>query len=118
MAGTSPAMTRRIGNAALDVRHPSPRGRPRNLMTEATVRESPPLPGSTAPAEFLGHPRGLSFLFATEMWERFSYYGMRALLVLYMVKYVHSPDTTGQAIGIEALKRVLDAILWSQDTTP
>ena len=32
-----------------------------------------------------GHPRGLSTLFLTEMWERFSYYGMRALLVLYMV---------------------------------
>jgi len=37
---------------------------------------------------FLGHPRGLTFLFTTEMWERFSYYGMRALLVLYMVKYL------------------------------
>jgi POT family proton-dependent oligopeptide transporter len=34
---------------------------------------------------FLGHPRGLSTLFFTEMWERFSYYGMRAILVLYMV---------------------------------
>ena len=33
---------------------------------------------------FFGHPRGLSTLFFTEMWERFSYYGMRALLVLYM----------------------------------
>lgn len=33
---------------------------------------------------FLGHPRGLATLFFTEMWERFSYYGMRALLVLYM----------------------------------
>ena len=31
---------------------------------------------------------GSAFLFATEMWERFSYYGMRALLVLYMVKYL------------------------------
>ncbi len=31
-----------------------------------------------------GHPRGLSTLFFTEMWERFSYYGMRALLILYM----------------------------------
>jgi dipeptide/tripeptide permease len=30
--------------------------------------------------DFLGHPRGLTFLFTTEMWERFSYYGMRALL--------------------------------------
>lgn len=35
-----------------------------------------------------GHPAGLTFLFATEMWERFSYYGMRALLVLYLVKFV------------------------------
>jgi POT family proton-dependent oligopeptide transporter len=33
---------------------------------------------------FLGHPRGLSTLFFTEMWERFSYYGIRALLILYM----------------------------------
>jgi len=34
---------------------------------------------------FFGHPRGLGLLFMTEMWERFSYYGMRALLVLYLV---------------------------------
>jgi POT family proton-dependent oligopeptide transporter len=34
---------------------------------------------------FLGHPRGLGLLFIVEMWERFSYYGMRALLVLYLV---------------------------------
>ena len=34
---------------------------------------------------WFGHPRGLSVLFFTEMWERFSYYGMRALLVLFMV---------------------------------
>jgi len=37
------------------------------------------------PGTFLGHPRGLFLLFMTEMWERFSYYGMRALLVLYAV---------------------------------
>ena len=35
-------------------------------------------------AAFFGHPRGLSTLFFTEMWERFSYYGIRALLILYM----------------------------------
>jgi len=35
-------------------------------------------------ATFFGHPRGLSTLFVTEMWERFSYYGMRALLILFM----------------------------------
>jgi proton-dependent oligopeptide transporter, POT family len=36
----------------------------------------------------LSHPRGLYFLFTTEMWERFSYYGMRALLVPYMLYYL------------------------------
>jgi POT family proton-dependent oligopeptide transporter len=36
---------------------------------------------------FLGHPLGLYVLFFSEMWERFSYYGMRALLILYMVNY-------------------------------
>ena len=35
-----------------------------------------------------GHPAGLYFLFTVEMWERFSYYGMRALLMLYMIKYL------------------------------
>jgi POT family proton-dependent oligopeptide transporter len=88
-------------------------------MTEATaVGASPPLPGSTAQAEFLGHPRGLSVLFATEMWERFSYYGMRALLVLYMVKYVLAPDMAGQVIGLAALKRALEALLGPLDVQP
>jgi len=41
-------------------------------------------------AGFFGHPRGLSTLFFTEMWERFSYYGMRAFLILYMVAPVAS----------------------------
>jgi POT family proton-dependent oligopeptide transporter len=41
--------------------------------------------------QWLGHPRGLATLFFTEMWERFSYYGMRALLVLYMVGSTQQP---------------------------
>ena len=45
----------------------------------ASDRELP-----SADRGFFGHPRGLSTLFFTEMWERFSYYGMRALLTLYM----------------------------------
>jgi POT family proton-dependent oligopeptide transporter len=40
---------------------------------------------ATLDVRFFGHPRGLSTLFFTEMWERFSYYGMRAFLILYMV---------------------------------
>ena len=38
--------------------------------------------------ELFGHPIGLFVLFFTEMWERFSYYGMRAILVLYLITEV------------------------------
>jgi POT family proton-dependent oligopeptide transporter len=44
------------------------------------------MPDSALDRGFFGHPRGLSTLFFTEMWERFSYYGMRAILTLYMTK--------------------------------
>ncbi len=43
---------------------------------------------NNADATWLGHPRGLVTLFITEVWERFSFYGMRALLVLFMVAAV------------------------------
>jgi POT family proton-dependent oligopeptide transporter len=46
----------------------------------------------TSDRAFFGHPRGLSTLFFTEMWERFSYYGMRALLILFMTA---APATGG-----------------------
>ena len=36
---------------------------------------------------WLGHPRGLFLLFFAEMWERFSYYGMRAILIFYLTKH-------------------------------
>jgi POT family proton-dependent oligopeptide transporter len=42
---------------------------------------------ASAERTFLGHPRGLVILFFTEMWERFSYYGMRALLILYLTQH-------------------------------
>ena len=46
-------------------------------------------------AEFLGHPKGLYVCFFTEMWERFSFYGMKALLLLYLVKYHLFTDDLG-----------------------
>src|SRR3954466_13009755 len=64
----------------------------------------------TSPRDVLGHPRGLAFLFATEMWERFSYYGMRALLVLYMVKYLLQPDQAGTVVGYGAIKTALEVV--------
>jgi POT family proton-dependent oligopeptide transporter len=63
-----------------------------------------------ARADLFGHPRGLSYLFATEMWERFSYYGMRALLVLYMVKFLLEPERARHVIGLSVFKTSLEGI--------
>ncbi len=71
-----------------------------------------------------GHPRGLAVLFMTEMWERMSYYGMRALLVLYMTKFlfqtdritywngdeVHQAGDPSTVIGLGAVRGSLEAI--------
>jgi POT family proton-dependent oligopeptide transporter len=60
---------------------------------------------------FLGHPRGLFVLFLTEMWERFSYYGMRSLLVLYMVNHLFiQPDVGQRVLGFTAIKGALESV--------
>ena len=64
-------------------------------------------PGAAEP-ELFGHPRGLAFLFTTEMWERFSYYGMRALLVLYMTKYLLAPEHAGNVHRPRGVKSALE----------
>jgi len=51
-----------------------------------------------ADAGWFGHPRGLSTLFFTEMWERFSYYGMRGFLILYMTKALGFTDPHAGAV--------------------
>jgi POT family proton-dependent oligopeptide transporter len=53
---------------------------------------------------FLGHPKGLGFLGFTEACERFSYYSMQTLLVLYMVNYLLLPDRIGQVAGLGWLR--------------
>jgi len=71
-----------------------------------------------ARADIFGHPRGLAYLFATEMWERFSYYGMRALLVLYMVKYLLDPQKSGNVVGLAPFKTMLETIFGPLATQP
>src|SRR5215468_9307354 len=68
--------------------------------------------------DLFGHPRGLTFLFATEMWERFSYYGMRALLVLYMVKLLLLPGHADNVIGLGALRYLLESMSGPLDVQP
>lgn len=58
---------------------------------------------------FLGHPRGLAVLAFTEAWERFSFYGMQTLLVLYMVDLLLTPGHAEHVLGLSALRRVLEA---------
>lgn len=58
--------------------------------------------------EFLGHPIGLSYLFCTEAAERFSYYGMRAILIYTLVNYVLLHPTAESLIGYETLKHFFE----------
>ncbi|HXQ84032.1 MAG TPA: peptide MFS transporter, partial [Xanthobacteraceae bacterium] len=73
---------------------------------------------SAATGEIFGHPKGLTFLFTTEMWERFSYYGMRSLLVLYMTKYLLFPEHAGNVIGLLTIKRALEAVFGPLEVQP
>lgn len=58
---------------------------------------------------FGGHPKGLAYLAFTELWERFSYYGMTALLALYMVKQLLLPEHAGHVLGLATLRHVFEA---------
>lgn len=55
-----------------------------------------------------GHPRGLAYLGLTELWERFSYYGMTALLALYMTKQLLLPGHAEHVIGLAALRDLFE----------
>jgi POT family proton-dependent oligopeptide transporter len=69
--------------------------------------------------DLFGHPKGLSFLFATEMWERFSYYGMRALLVLYMVKYLlPESDRADAVLGLKSFRGAIEWLFGPLDIQP
>jgi POT family proton-dependent oligopeptide transporter len=57
-----------------------------------------------------GHPPGLFVLFFAEAWERFSYYGMRALLVLYMVKHLSQPEVATNVLGFAAVRGTLESV--------
>jgi proton-dependent oligopeptide transporter, POT family len=55
-----------------------------------------------------GHPRGLLYLGFTELWERFSYYGMTALLALYMTKQLLLPGHAEHVVGLAALRDLFE----------
>src|SRR5437762_11313876 len=59
-------------------------------------------------AIFLGHPKGLFYLAFTEGWERFSYYGMTALLVLYMVNQLLLPGQVEHVVGFATFRGMIE----------
>ena len=59
---------------------------------------------------FFGHPAGLGWLAFCELWERFSYYGMQGLLVLYLSKYLFLPGNIGHVAGIDAVRAAIEHV--------
>lgn len=72
----------------------------------------------SADTSFFGHPRGLGYLAFTEAWERFSFSGMQALLVLYMVDLLLTPGHIEQVIGFGGLQTALEAVYGPLDPQP
>ncbi len=76
-------------------------------IADPTGALRPPAEGDVA---FFGHPRGLGYLAGTELWERFSFYSMQSLLMLYMTKYLLLPPHAGKVIGLGPFRSVLEAV--------
>ncbi|MFF9349611.1 peptide MFS transporter [Streptomyces sp. NPDC014734] len=66
-------------------------------MASSLTKDPSSTPGSVSEKTIFGHPSGLAVLFMTEMWERFSFYGMRALLVVYLLS--GGPDAKEGGLG-------------------
>ena len=69
-----------------------------------------PLQARSSDESFLGHPKGLAYLAFTEAWERFSYYGMTALLVLYMVNQLLLPGHVEHVVGFAGFRGFIEGI--------
>jgi len=84
-------------------------------VTAAAAEPSVATATSARPRELFGHPIGLSVLFFTEMWERFCYYGMRALLVLYVAQHLAQPGVAPHIPGFFAIRHGLEAVFGHLD---
>src|SRR6478609_7630998 len=82
--------------------HPKPAGESRMTVAEATPELDEIV--DRHDRAFLGHPKGLGYLSFVEGCERFSYYSMQTLLVLYMVKYLLLPENIGKVVGLSWLR--------------
>jgi POT family proton-dependent oligopeptide transporter len=81
---------------------------PAGTLTAEGPPGSPTRLGDRHDRAFFGHPVGLGWLSFCELWERFSFYGMQALLVLYLTNYLFLPEHIGRVAGMEALRGFLE----------
>ena len=75
-----------------------------------------PRPGSRDERTFLGHPRGLAYIVFTEAWERFSFYGMQALLVLYMAGHLLQPGNIERVLGFVPFRAFVETVFGALST--
>ncbi|MBU2978234.1 peptide MFS transporter [Alteromonas sp. C1M14] len=73
--------------------------------------------GNKGSCEILGHPKGLAFIVFTEAWERFSFYGMQALLVLYMVNYILLPENSVHVLGFDLVVSGVESVFGALSIT-
>jgi len=79
-------------------------------MSEPTGEDRVKIGKDSRSDEFLGHPKGLAYIVFTEAWERFSFYGMQALLILYMATYLFLPEKSGNVAVFEPFRGFFEAI--------
>jgi len=78
------------------------------MTATATLGQAHNAIRSKSDSAFFGHPAGLGWLAFCELWERFSYYGMQALLGLYAVNYLFLPEHIVKVAGMDSLRAVIE----------
>src|SRR5205085_7220625 len=76
-----------------------------------TMAAAEATPAYASASTFFGHPKGLFYLAFTEAWERFSYYGMTALLALYMVNQLLLPGHVEHISGFPEFRTALESVV-------
>ena len=79
------------------------------MQAGAEQADGPASAGGIGGRQFLGHPLGLTTLSLTELWERFSYYGMMGLLTLYMTKQLLMPGHVEHVLGFPAFRALVES---------
>src|SRR5689334_22029819 len=70
--------------------------------------------GGASDRKFIGHPVGLAWLSGSEFWERFAYYGMQTLLVLYLNHYLLQPEHIEQVWGFATFRSLIASVYHTQ----